>query len=269
VSTTTTARQNWSIIEHGSGASVATFRPSITPATIRFLAQEAMRPRERTGRERAVRALNVVVAAVAILLAAPLMLLIALGITATSKGPVIYKQPRIGLDRRKSRGPEALNHRRRADVGGRVFTIYKFRTMRPTGDTPQQVWASQDDPRITSVGRLLRAFRLDEVPQLFNVLKGDMSLVGPRPTIMEQVRAYDDFQRRRLEVRPGLTGLAQVNGNAAIPWDERIKYDVYYVDHVGPLLDLSILFKTVLVIVMGEGRFTRPFEESPYARLTG
>jgi lipopolysaccharide/colanic/teichoic acid biosynthesis glycosyltransferase len=106
------------------------------------------------------------------------------------------------------------------------------------------------------------------MPQLFNVLRGDMSLVGPRPTIMEQVAAYNDFQRRRLEVRPGITGLAQVNGNAAMSWDERIKYDVYYVDHCGPLMDLMILGKTLLIVALGEDRFARPFEQSPYAERT-
>jgi lipopolysaccharide/colanic/teichoic acid biosynthesis glycosyltransferase len=118
---------------------------------------------------------------------------------------------------------------------------------------------------ITSVGRFLRRTKIDELPQLLNVLKGDVSLVGPRPTIPEQIAGYDDVQRRRLEVRPGCTGLAQVNGNADIPWSERIKYDVYYVDHLGPMLDLWILLKTLLVVVLGEKRFTRPFEQSPYA----
>jgi lipopolysaccharide/colanic/teichoic acid biosynthesis glycosyltransferase len=118
---------------------------------------------------------------------------------------------------------------------------------------------------ITPIGRILRRFKIDEVPQLFNVLRGDISLVGPRPTIMEQVLAYDSFQKRRLEVRPGITGLAQVNGNANISWDERIRYDVYYVDHVGPWLDLVIMARTAAVIVLGESRFSRPFADSPFA----
>jgi lipopolysaccharide/colanic/teichoic acid biosynthesis glycosyltransferase len=115
------------------------------------------------------------------------------------------------------------------------------------------------------VGRVLRRLKIDELPQIWCVLKGDMSLVGPRPTIMEQVAAYGDFQRRRLELRPGITGLAQVNGNAEMPWEERIKYDVYYVDHVSLVMDLGILVKTVLIVVLGEGRFVRAFEKSPYA----
>jgi lipopolysaccharide/colanic/teichoic acid biosynthesis glycosyltransferase len=116
------------------------------------------------------------------------------------------------------------------------------------------------------LGRFLRRTKIDETPQLFNVLRGDMSLIGPRPTIMDQVVRYDAFERRRLELRPGLTGLAQVNSNATMSWPERIKYDVYYVDHVGPLLDGWILAKTVAVLLLGEQRFSRPFEESPYGQ---
>ena len=127
------------------------------------------------------------------------------------------------------------------------------------------VFASRDDPRITRIGRFLRKTRMDEIPQLVNVFKGDMSLIGPRPTIMDQIEAYDDFRRRRLEVRPGITGLAQVNGNTSMNWDERIRYDVYYVDHLSMGLDLAILFKTIAVVLLGESRFSRPFDESPYA----
>ena len=118
---------------------------------------------------------------------------------------------------------------------------------------------------ITTVGRILRRTKIDELPQLFSILRGDMALVGPRPTIMEQIREYDAFRRRRLEVRPGIAGLAQVNGNIALPWDERIRYDVYYVDHMSFGLDLLILFKGVLIIVLGEDFFARPFDQSPYA----
>jgi lipopolysaccharide/colanic/teichoic acid biosynthesis glycosyltransferase len=247
------------MIENGTSASVATFRPSITPATIRFLAQEAMRPQERTGRERAVRALNVVVAALAILLVAPLMLLVAIAIRATSRGPAIYKQPRVGVDRRKSRGPEALNHRRRADVGGRVFTIYKFGTMRPADDAPQQVWASQDDPRITPVGRVLRAFRLDELPQLFNVLKGDMNIVGPRPeqpAIFANLSEELSHYRRRQKVLPGITGLAQIT----LPYDQdlndvrnKVDLDLEYIRQRSVGQDLLIMAKTMPVMVMRKG----------------
>ena len=115
---------------------------------------------------------------------------------------------------------------------------------------------------------MLRRLKIDELPQIINVVKGDMSLIGPRPTLPDQTRAYNDFQRQRLLVRPGLTGLAQVNGNAAVSWEERIKYDVHYVRHHGFRMDVGILLKTVLVLVRGEALMARPFEESPYARRT-
>jgi lipopolysaccharide/colanic/teichoic acid biosynthesis glycosyltransferase len=243
----------------GTTASIATFRPSITPATIRFLAQEAVRPKERTGREHALRALNVAVAAVALVLAAPLMLVIAVAVKLTSRGPVIYRQPRVGLDRRKGRGAEALNHRRKSDFGGRIFTIYKFRTMRQTGDTSRQVWASKDDPRITPVGRVLRAFRFDELPQLFNVLKGDMNIVGPRPeqpAIFANLSEELSHYRRRQKVLPGITGLAQIT----LPYDQdlntvrnKVDLDLEYIRRRSVAHDLMIMAKTMPVMVMRKG----------------
>jgi len=195
------------------------------------------------------RFVDVLVSLVLIVLILPVWVLCALAVKLTSPGPLLFTQIRGGR-------------------GGQPFDALKFRTMRtdhvhdPTEIVPL---AHQG---ITPIGRLLRRTKLDESLQLINVLKGDMSLIGPRPTIMEQVEAYDDFQRRRLEVRPGITGLAQVNGNAEISWDERIKYDVYYVDHSNALMDLMILTKTVIVVLLGEKRFTRPFERSPYACKT-
>jgi lipopolysaccharide/colanic/teichoic acid biosynthesis glycosyltransferase len=192
------------------------------------------------------RSIDVLVSLVLIVLILPLWVLCALAVKLTSPGPLLFTQIRGGR-------------------GGQRFNAFKFRTMRadhvhdPTEIVPLAHHA------ITPIGRVLRRTKLDESPQIINVLKGDMSLIGPRPTIMEQVEAYDDFQRRRLEVRPGITGLAQVNGNAEISWDERIKYDVYYVDHMTPLMDLKILAKTVIVVLLGEKRFTRLFEQSPYA----
>lgn len=193
------------------------------------------------------RAADVVVSLGLILLLAPIWLAAGLLVKLTSPGPVLFRQERGG---RK----------------GEPFFSYKFRTMRADHrHNPSEV-VSLSHPGITPVGRVLRRLKIDELPQLVNVLNGDMSLVGPRPTIMEQVRAYDSVQRRRLEVRPGITGLAQVNGNAEISWDERIKYDIYYVDHLGPSLDLFILARTLLIVLLGESRFIRPFDESPYAR---
>jgi undecaprenyl phosphate N,N'-diacetylbacillosamine 1-phosphate transferase len=193
------------------------------------------------------RIVDVAVSATLIVLLAPIWLLTALAIKLGSPGPVLFAQIRGG---------------RR----GQPFTSYKFRTMRVDHVHDPNEIVPLTHGAITPMGRLLRRLKIDELPQLFNVLKGDMSLVGPRPTIMEQVRAYDEFQRRRLDVRPGITGLAQVNGNAEISWDERIKYDVYYVEHMSLWLDLAILLKTLLIVLYGETRFTRPFEQSPYAR---
>ena len=185
-----------------------------------------------------------------IVLLAPIGLLTAVAIKLTSPGPVFFVQPRGGRD-------------------GQPFASMKFRTMRTdhVHDITEVVPLSHT--AITPMGRFLRRWKIDELPQLFNVLVGDMSLIGPRPTIMEQVRAYDNFQRRRQEIRPGLTGLAQISGGTAISWPQRIAYDVYYVDHLGLWLDLTILAKTVLVVVLGESRFAQPFEASPYAKRSG
>jgi len=193
------------------------------------------------------RILDVVVSLALMALLLPAWAVAAAAIRLTSPGPVFFTQVRGGLH-------------------GRPFRSLKFRTMRADHVHDPGEIVPLTHAAVTPVGRLLRRTKLDETPQLINVLRGEMSLIGPRPTIMEQVEAYDAFQRRRLEVRPGLTGLAQVNGNASMSWEERIRYDVYYVDHAGPLLDLAILAKTVLVVLLGERRFSRPFDESPYAR---
>jgi len=165
----------------------------------------------------------------------------------TSPGPVFFVQERTGRD-------------------GKPFRAYKLRTMRAERTPDPEELVPLDHPEVTPVGRALRRLKIDELPQVLNVLKGDMALIGPRPTLPEQTRRYDAFQRLRLLVRPGITGLAQVNGNAAIPWDERIKYDVYYVRHHGLRMDAAILLKTLAVLIWGEQRFARPFEQSPYAR---
>lgn len=192
------------------------------------------------------RLIDVAVSAALIVMLTPVWLLAALAVKLTTPGPMFFIQTRGGR-------------------GGRPFRSLKFRTMRPDHEHDPNEIVPLSHAGITPVGRWLRRTKIDELPQLFNVLIGDMSLIGPRPTIMEQVQGYDDLQRRRLEVRPGITGLAQVNGNTVLSWDERIKYDVYYVDHLSLLFDLMILFKTVVVIAGGESRFARPFEQSPYA----
>jgi lipopolysaccharide/colanic/teichoic acid biosynthesis glycosyltransferase len=181
------------------------------------------------------RLLDLIVASLALLVFAPVLALAALAIRLEGGGPVIYRQRRVGR-------------------GGEVFELRKLRTMVP-GSDPVGVGTAvtRGDPRVTRVGRLLRRFSLDEVPNLLNVLRGEMSIVGPRPTIEAQVEAYNPFQRRRLEVKPGITGWAQVQGRAGIPWEERIELDVWYVDHRSLRLDLRILTRTLALLVSGKG----------------
>lgn len=192
------------------------------------------------------RAFDVVTAALLLLLLSPVLLVAAGAIRLTDSGGVMFRQTRGGRC-------------------GRPFKLLKFRTMR-AGRTPDpKELVPLDHPEITRLGRLLRRLKIDELPQLINVLRGDMSMVGPRPTLPDQIAKYDAFECRRLLLRPGLTGLAQVNGNAAGPWSHRIPYDVAYVARCGLLLDLAILAKTPFVVLLGEQRFARPFESSPYA----
>jgi len=179
---------------------------------------------------------DVVGAAVGLALAAPALGLAALGIKLEDRGPVLYRQTRVGQD-------------------GRDFDLVKLRTMVVGAESQGAGYAvDRGDPRITRVGRLLRRLSLDELPQLWNVVRGEMSLVGPRPTLRYQVEQYDEHQRRRLEVRPGLTGWAQVHGRASLPWAERIELDVEYVERRSPRLDLEILLRTPLALFRGTYR---------------
>ena len=183
------------------------------------------------------RVLDVVVSAVGLVLASPILLLAAVAIKLDSRGPVVYRQRRVGKD-------------------GAIFEVVKLRTMHPGAD-PLGVGTPvlEDDPRVTRAGRLIRRLSLDELPNLVNVLRGEMALVGPRPTLEAQVDLYTPRQRRRLEVRPGITGWAQVNGRAGIPWEERIELDVWYVDHHSLALDLRILARTLRLLVTGDGLY--------------
>ena len=161
---------------------------------------------------------------------------------------------------------DVVFHQQRAGRAGRSFALIKFRTML-AGRTPDpKELVPLNHPDITTVGRLLRRTKIDELPQLFNVLAGHMSVVGPRPTLPDQIERYDLFERRRLQARPGCTGLAQVNGNIALSWSERIKWDVYYVDNHSFWMDVKILLKTVLVIVAGEQRFLRHIDQTDFAK---
>jgi sugar transferase EpsL len=181
------------------------------------------------------RVFDLLASVVGLLTASPVLLVGGLAILASSGHPVFFLQERIGLH-------------------GRAFRIIKFRTMtRDAEKLTKGQWITAGHSCVTTVGRFLRRASLDELPELVNVLKGDMSLVGPRPTLPEQVAAYDVFQRRRLEVRPGITGWAQVNGRNSISWTERIKLDVWYIDHWTPLLDVRILLMTIGQVLRKHG----------------
>jgi lipopolysaccharide/colanic/teichoic acid biosynthesis glycosyltransferase len=197
--------------------------------------------------DRARRVLNVGVACVGLVVSAPLMLAIGLLVKLTSKGPVFYRQTRVGLDRRGP-GSDGGNRRRSADLGGKPFTIYKFRTMRVTEDGGQrQVWASQDDPRVTRVGRVLRKLRLDELPQLFNVLRG-----GIFAALRTQVHRYAERQR----VRPGITGWAQINHHYDATVEDvrrKVVYDLDYIERQSLAEDLKIMLLTAPTVMLGKG----------------
>ena len=179
------------------------------------------------------RAFDIAAAAAGLAVTSPLLALSALAIKLEDGGPVLYRQRRIGKD-------------------GDEFELLKLRTMVVGAERQGAGWAvNRGDPRITRAGRVLRRLSLDELPQLWNVLRGDMSIIGPRPTLAYQVAQYSPQQRRRLEVRPGLTGWAQVNGRARLPWDERIELDVWYIDHRSLWLDAKILARTPFALMTG------------------
>jgi lipopolysaccharide/colanic/teichoic acid biosynthesis glycosyltransferase len=183
------------------------------------------------------RLLDIALAVTGLVLAAPLLLIAAIAIKLESPGPVIYRQRRVGR-------------------GGIQFEVLKLRTMR-LGADPVGVGTPvlEGDPRVTRVGGLLRRVSLDEIPNLVNVLRGELAIVGPRPTLAAQVELYTERQLRRLEVKPGITGWAQVNGRAGIPWEERIELDIWYVDHRSLALDLRILARTARLLLTGRGLY--------------
>jgi len=190
------------------------------------------------------RLLDVVSAAVLLVVLIPLLLVVAVAIALSMGMPVIFRQARPGL-------------------GGRVFTMYKFRTMRsaPAGATLEQLQGTDAD-RTTQIGRFLRSTSIDELPELVNVLLGQMSIVGPRPLLPEYLEKYNQEQARRHDVRPGITGWAQVNGRNAISWDERLKMDVWYVDNRSLILDARILLMTISTVFGGRGTHS-PSGETP------
>jgi lipopolysaccharide/colanic/teichoic acid biosynthesis glycosyltransferase len=183
------------------------------------------------------RALDVALALAGSIITAPIVALLALAIRLETPGHPLYRQTRVGKD-------------------GAPFEIYKLRTMvRGAEFTGAGLAIQEGDDRITRVGELLRRYSLDELPNLWNVLRGEMSMVGPRPTIPVQVQQYTERQRGRLKVKPGITGWAQVNGRASLPWSERIELDLWYVEHRSLELDLRILARTVKMVFSGEGLY--------------
>jgi lipopolysaccharide/colanic/teichoic acid biosynthesis glycosyltransferase len=182
------------------------------------------------------RVADVVIAGAGLLLTSPILAAAALATKVQDRGPVLYRQTRVGK-------------------GGEDFGVLKLRTMIVGAEKLGAGFAvDQGDARITRVGRFLRRTSIDELPQLWNILRGDMSVIGPRPTLRYQVEQYDEHQRRRLEIRPGLTGWAQVHGRASLPWAERIDLDVWYVENRSPKVDLEILLRTPLALFRGTYR---------------
>jgi lipopolysaccharide/colanic/teichoic acid biosynthesis glycosyltransferase len=224
-------------------------------------------PAERS--ELANRVLNVIIAGLALLILAPVCVLVALVVKLTSPGPVFYTQTRVGLDRRWRRAPEARaggaepaddDDRRLEDLGGQPFTILKFRSMRVDAESGgQAVWATKHDPRVTPVGRVLRKTRLDEVPQLINVLRGEMNIVGPRPerpSIVVRLRDHVGEYPVRHRVKPGITGWAQINHSYDASIEDvrtKVRYDLEYIRQQGLLFDLKIMALTVPVMVFKRG----------------
>jgi lipopolysaccharide/colanic/teichoic acid biosynthesis glycosyltransferase len=185
------------------------------------------------------RALDVLIAGTGLVIMSPVLGAAALAIKLEDGGPALYRQTRVGLR-------------------GEDFRLLKLRTMEVGAESKGAGFAvDRGDPRITRVGRVVRKLSLDELPQLWNIVRGDMSVIGPRPTLRYQVEQYDDRQRRRLDVKPGLTGWAQIHGRAALPWAERIELDVWYVDHRSPRLDAAILVRTPAVLFRGTYRGER------------
>ena len=190
------------------------------------------------------RAFDLMIVGLALPLLAPILTIAALAVRFSSPGPILFSQTRAGKD-------------------GRPFNLWKFRSMRVNAADPTTMGkVTGDNELLTGVGRVIRRLKIDKLPQVFNVVTGQMSIVGPRPTLPEQVVGYSPRQRKRLSVQPGLTGWAQVNGNIGLTWDERIELDLYYIEHMSLWLDLKIIIKTFAVIVGGELRREEALREA-------
>jgi sugar transferase EpsL len=196
------------------------------------------------------RAFDLLVSAVMLVLLSPLLAVIGVAIRLTSRGPAVFRQERAGKE-------------------GRPFVFYKFRTMRhdvePFGPSPR----SGVDPRLTRVGRFLREYSLDELPQLVNILRGDMSLIGPRPLYVSQIAEWDERQRQRLLVKPGLTGLAQISGRGGLTREEKLELDAQYVEQASLRLDVRILLATFVRVLACRGIYERNYSRAERTRGQG
>ena len=191
----------------------------------------------RTAQAIITRSFDIAIALVGSIVSAPVIAVLCVAIRLESPGSAIYRQTRVGLD-------------------GTLFSIYKLRTMvRGAEFTGAGLAIQEGDDRITRLGAVLRRYSLDELPNLWNVLRGEMSIVGPRPTLQVQVEQYSELQRGRLKVKPGMTGWAQINGRASLPWSERIELDLWYVEHRSLMLDLKIAARTVEMVLTGHGLY--------------
>ena len=212
----------------------------------------------RSASQFATRVLNVLIAGTALIALSWLFALVAVLIKLTSKGPIFYTQTRVGIDRRGP-WPNAGDSRRKVDFGGKLFRIYKFRTMSASTSSAVQIWAEPNDKRITWIGRYLRKYRVDELPQLVNVLRGEMNVVGPRPeqpNIFVDLRGQISGYSNRQQVLPGITGWAQINHHYDSCVDDvktKLAYDLEYIERQAPLTDLVILLKTVPVVLLRRG----------------
>ncbi len=193
------------------------------------------------------RIFDIIAALSAVIILLPVFAVIIIAIKISSKGPVVFKQERAGK-------------------GGKPFIFYKFRTMKvnvdPFGPSPK----SGEDPRLTKVGRFLREYSLDELPQLFNVLKGDMSIVGPRPLYLSQIVEWNERQKKRLFVKPGLTGLAQVQGRGELTREEKLELDVKYVETAGFLVDVKIVLTTIAQLFRRKSIYEKRYSQTEYTR---
>jgi lipopolysaccharide/colanic/teichoic acid biosynthesis glycosyltransferase len=253
-------KQNWKKTSRDIGAAVEVVRtiPTTSLADVGPVSFELDEVTPRARSERMGRVVNLVVAVLALVVLSPLMVLVALAIKLTSRGPILYRQTRVGLDRRSRR--HSSHERRRHDHGGKVFEMYKFRTMRADAEIDgRAVWAQKGDPRVTPIGRMLRRARIDELPQLYNVIRGEMNIVGPRPerpTIFARLRDDIPEYHMRQRVKPGITGWAQINQAYDACVDDvrrKVRYDLEYLQRQGLVEDLRIMSLTLPVMLFRRG----------------